>query len=397
MYEPMFLVPYSLFLTYASIYMLDLGVSERQIGWITTLGLVLQIATSAISGYLTDRFGRKRALLLFDLISWSLATALWALAQNIWFFVAAAVFNSFQRVPNTAWYCLLVEDTEPRERPVIFTLLQFIGTACGLFAPLGGLLVAHLTTVPAVRLLYVIAFVCMTMMFIGRNAATYETEIGLRKRKEYQSMDGYSMLRDYGHVLKTVVANRPLLLVFALYILFQFQLTIKNTYQSIYLVRYLGFGDAFIAWFPAVTSAVTLALMFYMSPRLGEHRIRLYMSIGFALSALANILQIVSPPKATGLMIAATLLTAVGGMLTAPYLETAVANTVDDDKRAGMLSVLSVLTLVFVSPAGIVGGWSYSLDARLPFALVTLVFIGCLLLLPGYRTGGSPKPSSSKP
>src|SRR5690606_9589588 len=100
-----------MFTTYATLYMFELGVSETAIGWIATLGLLVQVFASFISGYLTDRMGRKAALLTFDLLSWSVGTLLWAVSQNVWFFVLAAVVNGFQRVPHTAFYCLLVEDT----------------------------------------------------------------------------------------------------------------------------------------------------------------------------------------------------------------------------------------------------------------------------------------------
>jgi DHA1 family tetracycline resistance protein-like MFS transporter len=124
LYEPMFILPYSMLATYASVYMLNLGVGERQIGFLTSLGLLLQIFTSFISGYLTDRLGRRRALLYFDLIGWSIAAFIWAVSQNFWYFLIAAVFNSFLRVPNTAWYCLLVEDTDPKDRPIVFQILH---------------------------------------------------------------------------------------------------------------------------------------------------------------------------------------------------------------------------------------------------------------------------------
>ena len=113
--EPLFIIPYSLFVTYASVYMLALGVNETQIGFIASLGLLVQIFTSLVSGFLTDRLGRRKALLIFDLISWPLAVLIWAISQNIWFFIFAMIFNGFQKIPHTAWICLLVEDTEPKK------------------------------------------------------------------------------------------------------------------------------------------------------------------------------------------------------------------------------------------------------------------------------------------
>jgi DHA1 family tetracycline resistance protein-like MFS transporter len=375
LYEPLFLLPYTLYVTYASVFMIALGVSEKGIGWITSLGLIMQIFTSMISGYLTDRMGRKRALLVFDLLSISVGMLFLIFAQNIWFFVIAAILNSLNRIANTAWYCLLIEDSEPSKRHHIFNMLQLVGVIGGLFAPIGGWMVSEWTLIPAVRIMYVIAGVSMTLMFIGRNYATYETEIGKRKRAESKTMDWSAMIKEYTAVLRVIFVNRSLLLIFCVYIMFQFQLTIKNTFLSIYLVKVLHFRDAFIAIFPAVTSAAMLLLMMFVVPKLNHERLNLYMICGFLISAAAIVLQILLHEGQFVLMVLSAVLSAVGTILTYPYLEAAVANTMDDDKRAGMLSILSVLILIFISPAGAIGGWSYSIDPRLPFILIVAAFI----------------------
>ncbi|MCU6790519.1 MFS transporter [Paenibacillus sp. WQ 127069] len=390
-YEPMFIVPYSLYLTYASIYMLELGITETEIGLVTSLGLVLQIFTSLISGYLTDRMGRKRALLIYDLVSWSVATLLWMTAQNVWFFVIAAAFNSFQKVPNTAWYCLLVEGTHPKDRAYIFSTLQFISVASGLLAPLGGLLVERYTLISAERMMYGLAFVSMTAMFICRHFATYETEIGIRKMKEHASFQWKALLQEYISVLRAIVANKALLLVFGIYVLYQFQLTMRNTYLSIYLVQSLQFDAVWIAWLPAVTSVATLLLLFFYIPRLNRDRMNTYMLVGLFICTAAYIIQIVTPPGAVMPILFSTVFTAAGSIIVYPNLEAAVQNAIDDDKRASIFSILSVLILIFISPAGLIGGWTYSIDPRLPFILIIAAFIwsAVLMLLYIQQTGKS--------
>ncbi|WP_240762730.1 MFS transporter [Paenibacillus thalictri] len=380
-YEPMFILPYSLYLTYASVYMLELGLTEKQIGWVTSLGLVLQLFTSLISGYLTDRMGRKKALLLFDLLSWSVATLLWAFAHSYWFFVAAAVFNSFQKVPNTAWYCLLVEDSEPKERAYTFSALQFISVASGLFAPLGGLLVSQFSLVAAERVMYVMAFISMTVMFFLRHFALYETDIGLRKMSENASLRWKPLLKEYGDVCRMIIRDRMLLIVFGMYVLYQFQLTMKNTYLSIYLVQALHFEDAFIAWFPAITSVATLLLLFFYIPRIDRDHTNRYMIVGMLVCMAANVILIAAPQQSFLPIVISTILTAAGTIIVYPNLEAAVQNAIDDERRAGVFSILTVIILIFVSPAGIVGGWTYSIDPRLPFALIIAAFILSALLM----------------
>jgi DHA1 family tetracycline resistance protein-like MFS transporter len=380
-YEPMFILPYSMLSTYATVYMFQLGVSERQIGFITSVGLIMQIFTSFISGYLTDRMGRRRALLYFDLISWSAAALIWAVSQNFWYFLIAAVFNSFLRVPNTAWYCLLVEDTAQNDRSNVFRILQLIGVIGGLFAPLGGLLVNHFTLIPAMRIMYGIFFVSLTVMFLARNFATYETEIGVRKRKESATFNLKDNFQAYINTVKTILSNRALMIVFGVYICFNFQVTLQNTYLSIYLVEALKISDAHISIFPAVSSLAMLALMFLVVPRLQENKAQVYMIWGFSLAIVSKIILIAATPGQFILVIFSTMLAAAGSIISSPYLEAIVANSIDDEQRAKMFSILQVLVLLCISPSGVIGGWTYSIDPRLPFILIILSSIVSIVLM----------------
>ena len=280
-FEAMWVVPFNMFATYASVYMLSLGLKETQIGLLTSINLVLQIFTSFISGHLTDRLGRRTALLIFDIVSWSIATLIWAIAQNFWYFLAAVIVNSFQKIPNTAWNCLLVEDTEPENRSAIFTILQIISVISGFFAPLGGLLVSRLTLVPAVRLMYLIACISMTVMFFGRNAITYDTEISIKKKLESRGINFRESLKEYKEVLKEIINNKPLMIIVGVYILNNFQMAIRGTYLSIYLVNALKIKDSLIGLFPAFSSVAMLILLFLAIPRFKEEYSINYMIIGF--------------------------------------------------------------------------------------------------------------------
>lgn len=384
-YEPLFLIPYSMYSTYATIYMFELGISETAIGWITTLGLLVQVFSSLISGFLTDRLGRKMALLYFDILSWTVGTLLWAISNNIWFFIIAVVVNGFQKVPATAFYCLLVEDTAPKDRTYVFTVLQLIGMLGGLFAPFGGLLVSHYGLIPGVRIMYVIACVCMTLQFVGRHFATRETEIGLRKMNETRNVGFMTGMREYKGVIRDMAANRWLLMIFGVYILFQFQLTLKGTYLSLFFVDYMQLDSRLVSIFPAVTSVFMLLAMWLLMPRFGDNRLHSIMIWGFMLSLGSNLLLILPLPGTMFWLVASTILAAVGTIMTYPYLEAAVANAIDDENRAGVFAILSVLVLLVISPSGIIGGWAYTLDPTLPFLLIIVSFAASMALLALYK------------
>jgi len=319
--------------------------------------------------------------MIFDIVSWSVATLIWALSQNFWYFVLAAVFNSFQKVPNTAWYCLLVEDTHPKDRSAIFSLLQLINIIGGFFAPIGGLIVQHYALVPGVRIMYAIACVSMTIMFIGRNYATHETEIGIRKRQESAGVSYSDSLRQYADVIREVFANKSLLLMFGVYISFNFQMTVRGTYLSIYLVNALHFSAGEIAIFPAIASIAMLVLLVWVLPKMKEEFAHRSMIWGFTVSVIANIILVLSPAHDVTWVVVSTLLAAAGTIIATPFLEAAIANAIDDEHRANVMAILTVLILVCISPSGIIGGWTYMIDPRIPMMLVVFSFLLCIALM----------------
>lgn len=375
------MIPASMYTTYASVYMLKLHVTDFELGVVTTLNLILQMISAFVSGYLTDRMGRKKALWIFDVVSWSLGTLVWAISQNFWWFILAAFLNSFQRIPATAWYCLLVEDTSPDKRTFVFTGLQIVSVVGGLFAPIGGILVDHFSLVPATRIIYAFSCVSMSLMIYLRHIGLHETDIGLRKMKERQQAHFLRDLRQYIEVSREIFKNRVLVILFAVYVLWNIQMTIRTTFVSVYQVNYLHLPVAFISLFPAISSVAMVALLFTVVPKFQEHHANQWMIVGFAMLLLSNILLIETPKQNFTWVIVSTVLMAIGTIIANPYVESVVANAIDDEQRATMLSVLNVLILAFTSPAGIIGGWTYGIDPRIPIAIMAGVFLVSLGLV----------------
>jgi MFS family permease len=177
--EIMFGIPYNLFAPFFSVYMLALGVTDQQIGSIASLGLIVQIFSALLSGAITDKFGRRLTLLICDLISWSVPCLIWAVAQDVRFFVVAAFLNGLYRVSHTAWTCLLVEDAEERHLVHIWTWIMIFAVCSALFTPLGGWFVGRYGLIPAVRGIFVFGFVALTAKFVILYIYSHETARGV--------------------------------------------------------------------------------------------------------------------------------------------------------------------------------------------------------------------------
>jgi MFS transporter, DHA1 family, tetracycline resistance protein len=181
-------------------------------------------------------------------------------------------------------------------------------------------------------------------------------------------------------------------MIFGVYILFNFQMTVKTTYVSIFMVEYLHLGSGLISVFPAFSSVIMLIFMRWIMPRIGEQHVHRTMVWGFVISVLSNVILVFAPQGDLLVLSLSTVIAAIGTMMTYPYLETAVANAIDDENRAKIFALLQVLILIVISPSGIIGGWAYGIDPRIPFLLVAGAFVISipLMLLYGKKVKAAP-------
>ncbi|HSB02437.1 MAG TPA: MFS transporter, partial [Anaerolineales bacterium] len=161
--EPLWGIPFNLYSPYVSVYMLALGLSDKQIGLIVSVSWGFQVALASLSGVITDKLGRRLTTLIFDIISWSVPALISALAQNFWYFLIAGIINSVWQITRNSWSCLLVEDADPDQLADIFTWIYIANLIVGFAAPLAGVLIGAFSLIPTVRGLYIFAAVMFTI------------------------------------------------------------------------------------------------------------------------------------------------------------------------------------------------------------------------------------------
>ena len=158
--------------------MLALGLTDKQIGLIVSISWGFQIILALFSGAITDKLGRRRTTLIFDILSWSLPALISAISQNFWYFLAAGVINSIWRITHNSWTCLLVEDADQGQLIDIYTWIYIANQLVGFVAPLAGILIGVFSLIPTVRGLYLFAAVMFTVKAIVTYRMTQETGQG---------------------------------------------------------------------------------------------------------------------------------------------------------------------------------------------------------------------------
>ena len=383
--EPMWGIPFHLYTPYMSLYMIALGCSQTQIGLITSVGLVLQMVFSFLGGYITDRLGRRKTTLIFDIISWSIPTLLWAFAQNYHYFLIAAALNSIVRIVFTSWTCLIVEDTTQDQRVHVFTWIHVAGTIAGFFAPFAGLLVEGVGLVPATRGLYIFAFFSMTSMFFLRNHLTRETSMGRRKIEEGKGLKLQDTLKEYKGILRDMLKNRQLLVAFFMLIFSNIQMVVKRTFLSILLKNAVEVPLGIIAVIPAAASVAMLFIYVFVMPSLGNLQPKVALLIGLMISSFGVVMLVVAPAGSLFLAFAGSICEAAGMAIIIPVTETILTNAIEDHQRAKVTSLYHTILFGFMSPFGYLSGYLSSISVRFPFFMVLGTLVVRILLLPIVR------------
>ena len=380
--EVMFGIPYNLFAPFASVYMLAFGVTDQQIGSIASLGLVVQVFSALLSGAIVDKFGRRLTLFVCDILCWSVPCLIWAVAQDVRYFVAAAVMNSLWRISHTAWTCLMVEDAEERHLVHIWTWIMIFAVCSAFFAPLGGWFVERLGLIPAVRWLFIFGVIVLTAKFVILYIYSHETVRGVQRMEETRHRSLLSLLGEYRSVFNQLLHSKPILAALSLMVITNIYITISNSFWGVLFTGKLGFASSQISTYVAIRSIVMTFCFFVIGPRLTNlRRFRLPLWVGFAAFLLSQFLLVVMPPQAVLMLVVSEVLEAVASALVSPMTESLLALSMESNERARVSAMVYVALIVLISPFGWIAGQLSAMDRSLPFALnMSLFAIGMVLV-----------------
>ena len=373
--EPMWGIPYNLFIPYASVYMLALGVKDVQIGAITSLGLLVQPIFALLSGAITDKFGRRLTTFISDLLAWSVPCLIWVVAQDIRYFIVAAIFNAMWRIPHNSWTCLLVEDADEGQLVHIWTWIYIAGLLSAFFAPLAGVLIGAIELVPAVRMLYLLAFVMMTAKGWILYRHSTETRQGYIRMQETREQPFFSLMGGYGDVLKQILRTPNTLVVLGIMFVISVVMMINNTFWSILVTEKLNIPAEHLAIYPFAKSAFMLVLYFILVPRLNLRRFRNPMLLGFIGFLFSSLILVTMPAGNYWLLLVSVLIEAISFAIYSPLMDSLVIISIAPDERARINAILSSVVILLTSPFGWIAGHLSEANRIFPFILNIFLFL----------------------
>ncbi len=379
--EPLWGIPFNLIAPFATLYMYTQGITDVQIGLILSVSMFVQVLFSFFGGIITDKQGRKFTAIMGDFFGWGVACLVWAVSGNFWLFLIAVLFNSFEQINQTAWYCLLIEDADSKDLLGIYTWVNIGGLVAIFFAPISGLLISSFTVVPVVRVLYLIFAVNMMIKAFITYHHCEETRQGKIRIAETKDTPVLHMLYEYKDLIPKVLMNKEIMKILSVSVILHITNLVSTNFFSLYVTQRLGIADRYLAFFPILNAAVMLIFMIGIQHRLEFVKFRIPMWVGLVLYAACSILLILAPFGSMPCIIIYVFLAAVASALVVPRKDALLQLNINPRERARINALIMSFTIAFASPFGYLAGWLSSVDRRLPFVFTFTVYLAAIIIV----------------
>jgi len=346
------IIPILVFNQYAQVYAIELGLKLEQIGYLSAVTMCFSVVFYLVGGWLTDRLGSLRCVLLFDTLSWPLQMAILAAADAPWHFYAAAALAGTMTGVVPGWHAIFVSRVVPDRRAAAYGLLAIISNLPGLIFPLaGGWLVGEFGMELGMRLAYLAA---AWLMLLG--CALRWMLIPPTPPSQERLTDAYAALVEQFSIYFRTALRADLRWFFLALVLMNLDLAITGVFLPVYFMKYLGLPEKDYSLVTTVACLVRLVGMAALVPLIRAGNIKRFLlgtatcwALGTAI--LLALLRTPKPPAVLGalvpeiagawqqhyllvmIMLVSTIW-AVGGALWGPAIMAQWMNVIPEDIRS---------------------------------------------------------------
>jgi DHA1 family tetracycline resistance protein-like MFS transporter len=370
---------------YAALYMQANGLHARQIGLIATLAAVTGLLNQCVAAPVVNRIGRRKALLVMSLICWSIPLLCWMLAKGFMLFLVAALFFSVSRIAALAGYCVVTEEVDEEHKNRVFGLLFIIATIGGMGTLAAGPVIARFGLVGTMRVLYGLAFVSMTLMFLIRHRLLAETTASVELSRQHFGLSPVDSLCHHLQVVSENLANAEFRKLAMAWVLFSFAQAMGFV-LTLYYNNVLKLTAGQLSLLPPLVASVGLVLYRLVVPRLNRFPDRFTVPFSMALMAGGQALLLLIPTGHMSWVLLAVGINSAGGYLSYVAINAALNNRMGALHKADAYSAVQFLVALAIIPAGWLAGSLFEADPRLALAGTIGVLVLAALahrLMPG--------------
>lgn len=360
---------------FQSLYFYDLGASVVTIGYLAALSSAIIAVVQIVGGYVGDVWGRKRTIVLFSFLSVANGFILSALPDASWLLLPIVV-GSVAGIYGPLFSTALSESLEPSLRPRGIASFSVISSIPSVFGPyLGGVLIVSLGHLPGLRLAFFLSGAFGVIGITWRALQLEETHV-TRVRVSFGKF-ARSLLRESRAALRESGRDVHLLLEYA--VLSAFGVGLTSSFSILYLVQDLRVSPEAFGFLVGMTSAAVILLLFpaaALAEHAGLRRAVVLASLSVPLNQFFFTLA-----RNVDELVAWSVVSGTGTALLGPPLSSLQADIVPRVIRGRIMAIFSAFPLLASIPAGILGGYLYTIAPVLPFLAAVPPFALSFLVL----------------
>ncbi|MCL2440634.1 MAG: MFS transporter [Treponema sp.] len=387
--EPLWGLSMNLCMPYLSVYMLAIGLSDTRIGFIVTVNTLMQMLFSFFSGPITDKMGRRKATAFFDVVAWCIPSLIWWRAEGFWFFLIAAILNGTNGITTNSWHCLLVEDAEKKQITKVYSLIMICGQLSAIFAPISAVLIHRFTLIPAIRILFINAFILMLIKVVILYLTSKETGTGKIRITETKGKNIFQLAGGYGDVIKIILKSRGMVFAIVIAALGWIVGMINNTFWQILVNKKLLVPENILPLFNVFRSVLAIIFLFFVIPRFLKGILKVPFLLTFISYFIGQLLLILIPVDSSikyPLILVSLVFEGFGLGALFMLCESVIAIHVDPNERARIMAIRYMFIMMVSAPFGWIGGFLSDISRNLPFILnMIILMIGIAVILLYYR------------
>lgn len=347
---PFWMLPYTFYMYYLSLFLMEKGLSSGQITMLMTVSNVTSLVFSFIASPIVDKLGRKNALLVFDLLSSAVPAAIFLISQSFVPALIAMGMTGLNRIMSTAYYLVMIEDTSDRNSIDTMNMFNIISVVAGVATPLAGVVISRRGIIEGEKLFLIVSVVSMTLQAIIRHFFIEESPTGKEIKNFHESFSLKNVLESYKGTIKAFYQNRKLLaalLVNAIMYVYYNLCTTTSLLFTPYFANYRHLEGIALSSIGAIYSVGTLFSMLVINPRISRKTIYPYTFVAGLVSLAGFGLIILCPAGNSILLFCAVILLAISYGVLKSAADAILAVETAGEFGAGIYSFSFVLSAIF--------------------------------------------------
>ncbi len=298
---PFWIVPYTFYMYYLSLYLLEKGITESQVSLLMTASNISALVFSFFSSSVVDRMGRKNSLLVFDFLSSALPALLFLVSTDFFVVMLGMILTGLNRIMSTAYYLLMIEDTSDKNSMDAMNAFNIISVGAGVLTPLAGVVVTKLGVVSGERVFLLVSFVLMTVQALVRHRFVSETPTGRKVRESRGTASSFSVSSFIRWIVRKPSVMTAVMINSLVYVYYNVATTSSLLFTPYFSV-YRGMSGVSLSAVGGIYAGATLFTMIVINPRVKREKIKGSMMLSSALSIIGMILLVTAPSESTVLL-----------------------------------------------------------------------------------------------